>query len=392
MFSIVIPIYNVAPYLRACLDSVAAAVAELEKVGGENRWTKEGCHSVEVICVDDGSTDGSGKILDEYAERVRVSSSSLSEKGVGGGILELEEVRVGGSGSGCQTSNIKHQTSNSSTRSIVQPSFRVVHQANAGVSAARNAALAVAKGDWILFVDADDVISSDALVEILECIKEIPSAQLVAFDGWCFPDGEVAYSGKKDSVACRRQVQIDSALPYFLVWRNFWTYCYRRDVIPVVGFPMYTIGEDLAFLAKSLVLASVCVSTTAAIYGYRLREGSAIRSRYSLRKFSDFINYGRDRFVAFTQSGKCVDRSVYRRIGLELTENALGGLMKLHDKERCEAWKMWFEMVRKVRPNAHYFTKWTKLVLWACAVTGSKSVAYGLCYLPYYLKAKGLHR
>ena len=91
-FSIIIPVYNVAPYLRECLDSVLAQTF--------TEW--------EAICVDDGSTDGSGGILDEYAAK---------------------DVR-----------------------------FKVIHQVNAGVSAARNRALEVVSGEWLTFLDGDDRI------------------------------------------------------------------------------------------------------------------------------------------------------------------------------------------------------------------------------------------
>ena len=102
-FSIVIPIYNVAPYLRECLDSVLA------QTFGD--W--------EAICVDDGSTDGSGAILDEYA---------------------AADMR-----------------------------FRVVHQPNKGVCAARNVALDKARGEWIGFLDADDVWLDFLLQDMQEC-------------------------------------------------------------------------------------------------------------------------------------------------------------------------------------------------------------------------------
>ena len=97
MFSIIIPVYNVAQYLRECLDSVLA------QTFGD--W--------EAICVDDGSTDGSAAILDEYAAK--------------------------------------------------DARFRVIHQENAGVSAARNAALDAAKGEFFLFLDGDDLLRNDAL-------------------------------------------------------------------------------------------------------------------------------------------------------------------------------------------------------------------------------------
>ena len=96
-FSIIIPVYNVAPYLHECLDSVR------EQTFAD--W--------ECICVDDGSTDGSPAILDGYAEK--------------------------------------------------DSRFCVIHQPNAGVSAARNKGLDAAKGKWIGFLDADDIWRSDLL-------------------------------------------------------------------------------------------------------------------------------------------------------------------------------------------------------------------------------------
>lgn len=101
-FSVVIPVYNVAPYLRGCLDSLLAQTFV--------DW--------EVICVDDGSTDGSGAILDEYASHDK--------------------------------------------------RFRIVHQKNAGVSAARNTGLEKVLGEWITFIDPDDAIASDYLSKVAD--------------------------------------------------------------------------------------------------------------------------------------------------------------------------------------------------------------------------------
>ncbi len=103
-FSIIIPVYDVAPYLRECLDSVMTQSFD--------DW--------EAICVDDGSTDGSGDILDEYAAKDK--------------------------------------------------RFHIIHQPNAGVSAARNTALNTAKGKWVCFLDADDVWLDWLLRDIHACI------------------------------------------------------------------------------------------------------------------------------------------------------------------------------------------------------------------------------
>ena len=103
-FSIVIPVYNVAPYLRESLDSVLAQTF--------TDW--------EAICVDDGSTDASGAILDAYAAK--------------------------------------------------DARFKVIHQSNGGVSAARNVALEKVQGDWVGFADPDDVLHRDWLSNFKQLI------------------------------------------------------------------------------------------------------------------------------------------------------------------------------------------------------------------------------
>lgn len=105
MVSVIIPVYNTEKYLRQCLDSVLAQTY--------SDW--------EAILVDDGSTDTSGAICDEYAA----------------------------------TDN----------------RFKVLHTANAGVSAARNTALENSRSEWITVVDADDMLAPDALELFMETAK-----------------------------------------------------------------------------------------------------------------------------------------------------------------------------------------------------------------------------
>ena len=121
-FSVIIPVYNVEPYLRICLDSVLAQTF--------TDW--------EAICVDDGSTDGSGAILDEYA--------------------------------------------------ALDSRFRVIHQSNAGVSAARNAALDVATGEMVMFLDADDVWSSQCLETVAGVSARFNDAEMIRFGEVNFTD------------------------------------------------------------------------------------------------------------------------------------------------------------------------------------------------------------
>ncbi len=122
-FSVIIPVYNVASYLCECLDSVLTQTF--------TDW--------ECICVDDGSTDGSGSILDEYASK--------------------------------------------------DSRFRVIHQPNAGASFARNRGLAEIKGKWVWFVDSDDRIKPYALERFA---AYEPKADVVYFSMELFYSDEYA--------------------------------------------------------------------------------------------------------------------------------------------------------------------------------------------------------
>ena len=102
LFSIIIPVYRSGPFLRDCLDSIRNQTL--------TDW--------ECICINDGSPDDSGAILDEYARK--------------------------------------------------DARFTAIHQDNRGVSAARNAGLSVARGNWTAFVDGDDTVEPD----MLACLHE----------------------------------------------------------------------------------------------------------------------------------------------------------------------------------------------------------------------------
>ena len=117
LFSIVIPVYNTAPYLRDCLNSVLCQTF--------SDW--------EAVCVNDGSTDESESILHEY---------------------EASDQRI-----------------------------HVLSQANSGLSAARNAAMQQAKGEWLLFLDSDDsLVSDEVLSSLLRQTEHCEGADLIALN------------------------------------------------------------------------------------------------------------------------------------------------------------------------------------------------------------------
>ena len=219
--SIIVPVYNVEKYLRECLDSISLLKAVT--------W--------EAILVDDGSTDTSGKICDEYAKQ--------------------------------------------------DSRFRVIHQKNSGVSAARNAGLDAAKGEWIWFVDSDDSINPD--FEISNP-KVLDDADYVLFDMRKFHDGEELKSLEhqkgilkctdlsKNDFLCKFQCNHHPRLFYKKTWVMI-------DYHQRLAFSLGTrVGEDLEFQYKYLTRCQRPARLDAVLYNYRLREGSATQDDSYRRK------------------------------------------------------------------------------------------------------------
>ena len=112
--SVIIPVYNVAPYIGECLDSLICAASHAEDLA-----------LIDLICIDDGSTDSSGDILDQYA---------------------------------------RHTTNPNIT-------FTIEHRENGGVSSARNRGLDIASGDYFLFVDSDDFVRETYFADVCHSIS-----------------------------------------------------------------------------------------------------------------------------------------------------------------------------------------------------------------------------
>lgn len=138
-FSVIIPLYNKAPYIRKALESVLAQT-----------YT-----DYELIIVDDGSTDGSAEI----AEAILQEATRLQGYEAKG----LEN-------SGAETNGYKLSPIN----------YKLIRQANSGVSAARNAGVAQAHAEYIAFLDADDWWDSTYLERMAQLIKDYPDAGLYA--------------------------------------------------------------------------------------------------------------------------------------------------------------------------------------------------------------------
>lgn len=215
-FSIIVPVYNVAPYLRECLDSVLAQTF--------TDW--------ECLCVDDGSTDESGAILDEYAQK--------------------------------------------------DPRFRVFHQANAGVSAARNLALDNVRGEWFLFLDGDDKFFIDALDSFARFIKEEQCDGILVYP--YVPSGEEAdHKLVKREILLRNATKKEMYAGQYAANGFSFSRVYRTELFKGLRFAIgVKMCEDVRFWADALCIDARWCIVSCPYYFYRRHRNSVCGSKNPL--------------------------------------------------------------------------------------------------------------
>ena len=221
LISIVIPVYNIAPYLQVCLDSIS------NQAFGD--W--------ECICIDDGSTDGSGNILDEYMKK--------------------------------------------------DSRFHVSYQPNAGVSAARNLGISKAMGQYLWFVDGDDRVMPNALNVLSTALAALQYPDILTL-GWCKFENQstpVFHEAEGDNAKMKDpQVQyVKDRLSTRGVFQKYagslicWNALYRRESVSGLFFRAYSNGEDILWGVEAILAAKSIGSIANVCYGYFQRQNSACR-------------------------------------------------------------------------------------------------------------------
>lgn len=222
LISIIVPVFNAATFLRRCLDSLLA----------------QSYQKTEIILIDDGSTDGSGEICDDYAE--------------------------------------------------ASPHIYVFHTENQGASQARNLGLTKANGVFVSFVDSDDYVSPDYL-SILFGLEQMFSLGISACQ-------ICTKKTLQDSVPEKeRQDEILEGAPLLqrFFHYEFWGLygkLYRKQLFADTPFPKATLSEDYAVLARLFIKSPRMAYTSVPLYFYEQHPGSLSNLPLTDRSFEEFDN------------------------------------------------------------------------------------------------------
>lgn len=233
LISVIIPVYNVEDYLHYAIESLG----------------KQTYKNFEIILVNDGSTDDSGKLCDDYSEKY---------------------------------SNV-----------------RVFHKENGGLSDARNFGVQKAKGEFITFLDPDDYLEAYSL-ELLASVQkqhncDIVSTRVKATELYnVYSNHSLTEEDIKNVIVMDRDVFLEEAFYDKVATVSACGKLYRKSILEI-PFPKGRIYEDLYIISEHVEKANKIVHTPIQIYNYYKRQGSIVNSKFTSKQydFFDAIAYNR---------------------------------------------------------------------------------------------------
>ncbi|MDI9521236.1 MAG: glycosyltransferase [Bacillota bacterium] len=299
-FSVIIPVYNVEAYLAACLESV---LMQTEK-------------NIEIILINDGSTDSGGEICREFA--------------------------------------VKH------------PEIIYLSQNNRGLSATRNRGLDLARGEYVLFLDSDDTISRDAIAIFAKAVSESPADIVI-------PDHVFAVNSAGKSKVYR-DIRLNP--PVELTGLEYLSCCMRGNAYNAASqFCLYNrrfleqnkirfvegiYHEDELFTPAVMISAAKVRVIRNPFYFYRLRSGSITGSPINQKRVNDLVFVLNELASMYDRQIEAKDQKILfdywsrQKMGIAMHQFLLGSITETERKEIA---------LKTVKPRISRPATWVKFLL-----------------------------
>lgn len=220
--SVVVPVFNVEKYLRRCLESLSSQTYK----------------DLEIIMVNDGSTDNSQDICDEYVERDK--------------------------------------------------RFKLIVKANGGLSDARNKGFEIATGEYILFIDSDDYIANNSIEEFVELIYNYNCPDIIIGSYLKVTDEQTV-----SDTCCYTNAQLMKGEEYLLkcysknenIMITAWSKIYKRTFLREnnLSFRKGIVHEDELFTPNAILKSKRIVVSDLSFYRYCIREGSIMTAKNQIK-------------------------------------------------------------------------------------------------------------
>ena len=230
LISVIVPVYNVEKYLEKCVSSII------------NQTYK----NLEIMLVDDGSTDSSGKMCDEFAKK--------------------------------------------------DDRIKVIHKPNGGLSDARNSALKIAKGDYIGFVDSDDYIADDMFETLCDLMEDNNSdISIVSF----YEIYNNKLIGVRDSKELENMTKLEAMEELLIdskIQSYAWNKLFKRELFDGLEFPTGKNFEDIATTLLLFERANKVTLLEEPKYYYLRRDDSIVGVR-NYKTYTDYLEVIYDKYL-----------------------------------------------------------------------------------------------
>ena len=247
LVSVIVPVYNVENHIKKCIDSIISQTYK----------------NLEIILVDDGSTDKSGRICDEYAE--------------------------------------------------INKRIKVIHKENGGLSDARNAGINIAKGTYITLVDSDDYIDKE-YVEILynTIIKENADIAItshkVIYENKTTIEKATGEKTVLDPKAVLKRILYDDGIDLSACAK-----LYKTELFKNIKYPKGRLFEDAATTYKLIDSCDIIAINSKSTYNYIIREDSITNEKFSMKKM-DLIKSTEEMSNYIKQKYPDLEKAANRRL------------------------------------------------------------------------------
>lgn len=242
LISVVTPVFNVKEFLPECLDSILIQTYS----------------NFELIVVDDGSTDGSSAICDEYSSK--------------------------------------------------DPRITVIHKENGGLSEARNLGISKAKGSYICLVDSDDIVAPVYLQVLYDTLKsseaDIVACNYVTFINKSSIPKDISSGMCKKLIITEKEMGDENfAAEYTVKLVTAFNKIYKRSVFDKIRYPVGKIHEDAYVYHRILHEVKQIIYISDVLYYYRIRKHSITNSKFNLKELEDSMGAVIDRIDYYNELG-----------------------------------------------------------------------------------------
>lgn len=255
LITVIVPVYNMQSYVSKCIHSILV----------------QDYTNLEILLIDDGSTDQSPYICDEYAKQ--------------------------------------------------DPRVRVLHQANCGLACSRNIGIAQAQGEYLFFADADDWLEPDCIA-VLKRLSDDNDASIAAGNHFIVTSRKTTtrFPASGTVIKLNTEQALQNVLYHDIPDVSAWGKLYRREVFRSLRYPAGKLYEDTFLIAEVLKEAGSLVYTAKPLYHYLLRDDSISRGSHSplkmdfLAAVEHFTQIVRSQYP-YMQAG-CIRRNVHAALSV----------------------------------------------------------------------------